>query len=462
MISRDFFAKLKLMKKAVLGFVLFVLIIIGYSFWTGFGLIKKLVGYNMPATTDLPIARPDIDDNEDGLGFLNVPEGFKISVAAKNLDSPRVMTFDSKGRMLVSETKAGRVVILENEDGDGKFKDKRTLIENLRSPHGLDFYAPGNITYLYIAETHQVARYKYDVEVGKLLDNIGENIATLPPDGRHVTRTILFGPNWRDRNLIKGSSPIGGFYSGIKLYISVGSSCDVCEETTWKRASILESDPDGTFTGEFAGGLRNSVFFTFNPETKEIWATEMGRDNLGDNLPPDEINIVKVAGTEHKFGARRFGWPFCYGNKVKDETFKPEKIERTDIPTDCSQTDAPAIELSAHSAPLGLAFVPGDLLATSDVLWTSDVKWPKEWENDLLVAYHGSWNRSEPTGYKIVKFKVDKNGKVSETEDFITGWLSQDNKKIYGRPVDLKFGPDDSLYISDDATGIIYKLEPKL
>ena len=460
------------MKKAVLGFVLFIVVIAIYSFWTDFDLVKRLVGYNVPETTDLPIARPDIDDDEDGLGFLSVPEGFRISIAAKGLDNPRVIVFDSKNRMLVSETKAGRVMILEApsfakaSEGaakNGEFKNKRVLIDGLNSPHGLAFFVEGETTYLYIAETHQVARYAYDDNTGKITEQIGANIATLPKDGGHFTRTIMFGPNWRDRDLVKGTFPIGGFYSADKLYISVGSSCNVCMETTWKRGAILESDPQGTFTGEFAGGLRNSVFFTFHPETYEIWATEMGRDELGDNLPPDEVNIVKVAGPEHKFGARRFGWPFCYGNKIKDETFKPEKVERIDIPTDCSQTEAPVIELPAHSAPLGLAFITNPPAGG----------WPSQWKNDLLIAYHGSWNRSEPTGYKIVKFKVDQNGRVSETSDFITGWLalSKSNglsdppaggkKKVYGRPVDLKFSPDGNLYISDDAGGIIYKLEPK-
>lgn len=432
---------------------IYALLIVGvfgaYFYFFGFQQLKRLVGYNVPETTDLPIARPDIDDNEDGLGFLNVPEGFKISIAAEDLINPRVIAFDEKDRMLVSETKVGRVSVLEDKNKDGIFESKEILIDNLRSPHGLAFFVEGEMTYLYIAETHQVARYAYDINAGILTEKIGANIATLPPDGQHFTRTIAFGPNWRDRDLVKGSFPIGGFYSPDKLYISVGSSCDVCMETTWKRGAILESDPQGTFTGEFAGGLRNSVFFTFHPETNEVWATEMGRDDLGDDLPPDEVNIIKVAGPEHKFGARRFGWPFCYGNKIKDGTYKPEKFERIDIPTDCNETDAPVIELPAHSAPLGLVFIP------------SAGEWPSQWKNDLLVAYHGSWNKSELTGYKIVRFKIDKNGRVAETADFITGWLSENKKKIYGRPVDLKFRSNGALYISDDAGGIIYKLEPK-
>src|SRR3989338_1045356 len=286
-----------------------------------------------------PVSKPNINNNEDGLGFLSVPEGFKISLAADGLDNPRVIAFDEKNRILVSETKAGRVSVLEDKDKDGEYEDKQTLIKDLMSPHGLAFFVSGNTTYLYIAETHQVVRYPYNINTGKLTETIGENIATLPSDGRHVTRTISFGPNWRDKNLVKGQEFLGGFYSSLKLYISVGSSCDVCEETTWKRGAILESDPDGTFTGEFAGGLRNPVFFTFHPVTKVIWTTEMGRDNLGDDLPPDEINIVKVADPkQHKFGARRFGWPFCYGNKVKDNTFNPEKVEMIDIPTNCSET----------------------------------------------------------------------------------------------------------------------------
>ena len=427
-------------KKIILISVVIVAVNVGLYFG-GADLLKKMIGYDVPSLEEPIVSQT----NNSSLSFLKLPDGFKIDIFAKDLTNPRVIEFDPAGRMLISETKAGRVSVLEDKDKNGSFESKSALIENLKSPHGLAFYKENNLTYLYIAETHQITRYLYDTGIGKLKNNTGQSITSLPDGGTHFTRTIAFGPNFR-------KSQIAGTVNtqvDTKLYMSVGSSCDVCEETTWKRAAILESDLEGSYTAEFAGGLRNSVFFTFHPETHEIWATEMGRDNLGDNLPPDEINIVKVAGPEHKFGARRYGWPFCYGDKVQDKKFNPDKWERIDVTNDCSQTEPPVIEIPAHSAPLGLAFIP------------SGLSWPKGWEGDLLVAYHGSWNRSEPTGYKVVRYDLDRNGNVlsQESLDFITGWLG-DNGKTSGRPVDLKLGPDGSLYISDDAAELIYRISP--
>ena len=438
-----------------------VLIVGTYFFVTDSLVLKKIAGYNVPKTTSTP--SPSADGKLD---FLTLPPGFSISVFADNLINPRVIAFDSKGRMFVSETKAGRVVSLTDADNDGLAEKKTVILENRKSPHGLAFYTDPKTkkVYLYVAETYQVSRFEYDVSKGTLMNTIGKNIANLPADGMHFTRTIAFGRNFREEQIIGGKSEVDTQVP-MKLYISVGSSCDVCVETeTWKRASILESDPEGKYTAEFAGGLRNSVFFAFHPETDEIWATDMGRDNLGDELPPDEINIVKVATEEHKFGARRYGWPFCYGDKIRDKTFNPTKVDRVDISADCSQTEAPPIEIPAHSAPLGLAFIDSN-------------KWPGGWAGDLLVAYHGSWNRSEPVGYKIVRFNLDKNGNLQQPknqdgEDFLTGFFDPSARStdsgqagpgqgaIIGRPVDLKFGPDGALYISDDSAGLIYRVVP--
>ena len=170
--------------------------------------------------------------------------------------------------MLVSETKAGRVVVLENGK-NGIVETSRVILSGLNKPHGLAFYSAGNVVYLYVAETQQVVRYIYDVKNGIVISAKGENITNLPADGRHFTRTISFGPNFRTIPLLPGKRGNDTLVDA-KLYISVGSSCDVCvEDATWKRAAILESDPTGTFTAEFAGGLRNSVFFTFHPKTKK-------------------------------------------------------------------------------------------------------------------------------------------------------------------------------------------------
>jgi len=422
--------------------LLLILAFLAYLFFTDFGLIKRMVDYDI-----LSLKGPMVSQISDSsLSHLKLPEGFKINIFAKDLKDPRVVVFDPEGKMFVSETEKGDVVLLDDKDKNGISDTKRIILSGLNKPHGLAFYSSGDVTYLYVAETQQVARYVYDIKNGIVTSAKGQNVTSLPADGRHFTRTISFGPNFRKSQII------GTINTQIetKLYISVGSSCDVCvEDTTWKRAAILESDPEGSYTAEFAGGLRNSVFFTFHPKTKEIWATEMGRDDLGDNLPPDEINIIKVAGTEDKFGAKRYGWPFCYGNQVRDKTFNPEKFQRIDISSDCSKTEPPVIKIPAHSAPLGLAFVP------------SGNGWPKEWEGDLLVAFHGSWNRSVAVGYKIVRYNMDSNGNIlsQKPEDFISGWLGADGK-MSGRPVDLKFGPDGALYTSDDSAGIIYKVTP--
>ena len=274
--------------------LLLILAFLAYLFFTDFGLIKRMVDYDI-----LSLKGPMVSQISDSsLSHLKLPEGFKINIFAKDLKDPRVVVFDPEGKMFVSETEKGDVVLLDDKDKNGISDTKRIILSGLNKPHGLAFYSSGDVTYLYVAETQQVARYVYDIKNGIVTSAKGQNVTSLPADGRHFTRTISFGPNFRETPLLPGKMGKDTL-AETKLYISVGSSCDVCvEDTTWKRAAILESDPEGSYTAEFAGGLRNSVFFTFHPKTKEIWATEMGRDDLGDNLPPDEINIIKVAGTE--------------------------------------------------------------------------------------------------------------------------------------------------------------------
>ena len=210
--------------------------------------------------------------------------------------------------------------------------------------------------------------------------------------------------------------------------LSIGSSCNVCEERDQQRAVIMEYSPDGSGGRVFAEGVRNAVGFVFHPVTGEIWATENGRDALGDDIPPDELNIIRE-GQHH-------GWPFCYGKRVPDPSF--------DDTSRCATTEGSTHDIQAHSAPLGLRFIDSP-------------EFPQGWQGDLLVAYHGSWNRREPTGYKVVRMVVEGSHIVSE-EDFIYGWLL-DNGTSLGRPVDLIFGLEDgALYISDDKAGLIYRM----
>lgn len=431
---------MRMMSKKALFPLLFLLLagVAIYTVRTDFQWIKSLFNYNVP-----PLVTPSFSPLPQGspvAGFA-VPEGLSMSVVAQGLTNPRVIAFDPQGRMLVSETKAGRVILLKDADKDGVMEERVAVLGNLKSPHGIAFYTDAKkATYLYVAEEHQVARYPYDPATGKVTDIRGTNIVTLPKEtGRHFTRTIGFGPNLRKNAIVEGMN-LQGFLSKDKLYVTVGSSCDVCVEDSWKYAAMLESDPSGSYTAEFASGLRNTVFFAFHPVTGKIWGTDMGRDNLGDNLPPDEINIIE--------SQQNYGWPFCYGKQVKDAKFNPGTVTRTDIPQDCAKTFGSHIDIPAHSAPLGLAFI-------------ADKRWPAAWQNHLLVAYHGSWNRSTPTGYKIVKFELDKDGKPlkGQADDFITGWMQ--GKNIVGRPADLKFGPDGALYVSDDAAGLIYRVAPK-
>jgi glucose/arabinose dehydrogenase len=285
------------------------------------------------------------------------------------------------------------------------------VLEGLDRPHGLAF-GPGEHPQLYVAETTEVAVFDYDPQTLKATNK--KKIIDLPKGGRHFTRTLLFRPPPHEDQLL----------------ISVGSDCNVCEEKDWRYAKILVADADGRNLKTFASGLRNSVFLAAHPLTGLIWATEMGRDYLGDNLPPDEINLIMEG--------QNYGWPYCYGKRVHDDRFDPEDRKR-DF---CQDTIPSYIDIPAHSAPLGLAFFP--------------TSWSQEWRYDLLVAYHGSWNRTVPTGYKVVRVKLDYEGNYQGVEDFITGWLTPQG--ALGRPVDILIMDDGEIYISDDKAGVIYRV----
>jgi glucose/arabinose dehydrogenase len=271
---------------------------------------------------------------------------------------------------------------------------------------------------LYVAETDALRSYTYDPVAFKASEP--ELLVPLPSGEGHYTRTLMLHPD------------------GQQLLIAVGSSCNVCNEKEPERAAVLSYNLDTKTVAPFASGLRNTVFMAAHPVTQQIWGTENGRDLIGDDIPPDEINIIEQG--------KNYGWPFCYGNKVLDTDFSG-----TNSSTRCDDTEAALIDLPAHAAALGLAFVTADT-------------WPTEYADDLLVALHGSWNRSEPSGYKVIRIPLDESGKkAGEPTDFMTGFITadaQDGDEAKGRPVAILAEENSIVYITDDKAGAVYAIAP--
>jgi len=375
-------------------------------------------GGKTTSSTPKPAVKPVASGGGNTTGKpLMLPPGFSISIFADGLQTPRVLAWDGAGNLLVSDMGSGQVVALPDRDNNGAADEKVVVADGLNNPHGLALL-PADPTRLYIAETDQVAVYNYDQNTLKATGK--QKIIDLPPDGEHITRTIMFMPPPNQD----------------KLLISVGSSANVVNESDWRRAKILVANSDGSGLRAFASGLRNSVFMAVHPITKQVWAIENGRDYLGDDLPPDEINIIE--------DGHDYGWPNFYGKNLHDTQF-----DSTTYPAgqDLAAGKTPShIDLQAHSAPLGLAFIDSQ-------------SWPAEYKYNLLVSFHGSWNRTVPTGDKVVRIRLDRKGNYQGIEDFITGWLQPDGSKL-GRPVGILFKQDGSSYISDDQSGVIYRVTP--
>ncbi len=393
------------------------LVVVG-AIWITLNYLPQLVGFIKgirPVITPPPrdISRPGVNDTDLP---LNLPDNFGISIFASGVEGARVLTWDPMGRLLVSLTSEGRVVALPDENVDHKADKVLVVTEGLNRPHGLAMDCEGNAAVqqckLYIGETNQVSVFDYNQSEARVTNK--RKLVDLPSGGGHFTRTIAFGPDQR-------------------LYVSIGSSCNVCNESDDRRAKIFSMNKDSSDFREYARGLRNAVFFTWSYVDGRMWATEMGRDHLGDDLPPDEINLIREGGN--------YGWPTCYGKNIHDTDFDKNTYIRN--PCEEPTETGSHVDLPAHSAPLGLAFVPEE-------------GWPEEYWYDLIVAYHGSWNRSEPTGYKLVRVKLDAQGNYEGTEDFITGWL--EGGTALGRPVDVLIQPGGVMYVSDDKAGVVYRV----
>jgi glucose/arabinose dehydrogenase len=341
---------------------------------------------------------------------IKLPDGFHIAVFADNIDGARMLTFTPGGVLLVSESGEGKVVALPDAKRTGKADRVVDVLSGLNEPHGIAFYQGK----LYVAEYDKVRRYDWD-ETNLRATN-SKTLTDLPTGGGHSTRSLLF--------------------HGGKMYVSAGSSCNVCIEKDSRRAAVMEFNPDGTGQKIFANGLRNSVGLAVNPRTDTVWVTVNGRDWLGDDLPPETIYDLGK-------GSVDAGWPYCYGDRVPDPNFTKPGDNR------CQSVIEPKVQMQAHSAPLGLAFYEGSMF-------------PPEYRNNIFVAFHGSWNRSVPTGYKVVRVKLDDNGQPQGgAQDFITGWLAPGETKKgrwMGRPVGIAFAADGSMYLSDDSGGMIYRI----
>ena len=406
--------------KAFLGILaVLILVSIGYAAYTFVKQDPPEVIIDVVTSQDPP---PPLPQGE--LAPLEAPDGFVATIYSRETPGARVMTRDQKGTLLVSLTSAGKIVALPDLNSDGVADETRTVLQGLNEPHGILVVctdtgfesADQDACTLYVAETGALKSYTYDADTFTVGE--GEELAVLPTEGvGHSTRTLLLHPNGRD------------------LLIAVGSSCNVCEEKDAHRAAILSYDLVDKEIATFATGLRNTVFMAIDPVTGKVWGTDNGRDMIGDDIPPDEVNIIEAG--------RSYGWPYCYGDNVYDTDFNRE------AESICTTMTSPHIALQAHSAALGLAFVPEE-------------GWPEEMRNDLLIAYHGSWNRSTPTGYKVVRFDLEEEGAraaVGGPVDFLSGFLKGTNTDAaIGRPAGVLAEPGGVVFVSDDRAGAVYRI----
>lgn len=343
------------------------------------------------------------------LNEIRLPPGFRIDVYTEETPNARQMALSPKGILYVGSRSEGKVYAVTDSNRDGRGDRVFTIAGGLRMPSGVAFRDGA----LYVADVSRVLRW----------DGIDERLEkppapkvvseAFPSDRHHGWKFIAFGPD------------------GL-LYVPVGAPCNICESDKPIYASIarIRVNPDGTATTPeiFARGIRNTVGFDWHPETRELWFTENGRDWMGENRPPDELGRAPRPGLH-------FGFPYCHGKGIPDPEFGKKG--------NCDQYVAPEIELGPHVAAIGMRFYTGTMF-------------PAEYRNQILIAEHGSWNRSEPLGYRVMLVRL-RNGRAASYEPFAQGWLRRDGK-AWGRPADVLVMPDGALLVSDDEAGAVYRI----
>jgi glucose/arabinose dehydrogenase len=352
-----------------------------------------------------PAVQPATDANIAG---LKVPQGFKVTKFADGLGKPRILVVNSQGNVYASDREKGIVIMITDSNGDGIADDTKT-VANIKQVHGLFIHQ----NKLYMAAVKEL--YVSDINGDGTLGQPKMLLDDLPDGGQHPNRTIGFGPD-------------------NKMYISVGSTCNSCPEPNPENATILRAEEDGSGRKVFAKGLRNTIGFGWHPETGQLWGMDHGIDWLGDDEQKEELNQIAQ-------GAN-YGWPYIYGEGKYNPGDRPEGD--TTYQQYLQKTTLPQLTYQAHSAPMSMAFY-------------SQGMFPAEYKNDAFVAMRGSWNRSSPVGYKIVRVHFE-NGKPVRFEDFVTGFIVDNNKAHFGRLVGVAVHEDGSLLFSDDTNGVIYRV----
>lgn len=339
------------------------------------------------------------------LDKIKLPAGFRIDVFAE-VKNARSMAISPAGIVYVGNRDDDKVYAVQDTDGDFKADKKWVIASKLEMPNGVAFRDGA----LYVAEATRILKFS-DIE--SKLDNPGEPQVindSYPKQDGHGWKYIAFGPDG-------------------KLYVPVGAPCNICDPKEDFYASITRMNADGTGRETYAKGIRNTVGFTWHPDSKHLWFTDNGRDYLGDDSPNCELNVAAKAGLH-------FGYPYCHEGSIKDPEFGDKRP--------CSDFVPPVQKLGPHTAPLGLKFYTGAMF-------------PESFKKNLIIARHGSWNRAKKIGYDLQLVKIDGQ-KSAGMETFATGWLDETAQKSWGRPVDVLELPDGSLLVSDDSANVIYRI----
>jgi glucose/arabinose dehydrogenase len=373
----------------------------------GFLTVIVLVFATYAVLRTVPIS--NCGENGTGLACIKLPPGFSIDYYAQNVGGARSMALSPNGTLFVGSRDAGKVYAVLDRNNDSKADDVIVLAQGLDSPNGVAFRNGS----LYVAEISRVIRYD---NVEAELQNPPAPVVvndSFPSNQTHGWKYIKFGPDG-------------------KLYVPVGMPCNICnmEGVDERYGTIMRMEPNGSQLEIFARGIRNTVGFAWNPQTGELWFTDNGRDWLGNDIPPDELNRAPHIGMH-------FGFPFCHAGDIPDPEFGSLR--------NCSEFTPPEMKLGPHVAALGMTFYTGTMF-------------PEEYRNQIFIAEHGSWNREIPIGYRVSLVRLE-NGKAVSYEPFADGWLQ--GLAAWGRPVDVLVMPDGALLVSDDKNNAIYRISYK-